>query len=140
MRTLTIIITAEDADDTSWGQVADAIANSLPVSRDLPFGSEWSGDFSRMAYGVRVAMAVQDGDPEAGTLDTLEALIEALDEVREVYTRLELQKGVLADALKANDEEQAEFSRGRIGRHTVNLSKAQERLEAAQRAHANSKR
>jgi len=139
MRTLTIIITAEDADDTSWGQVADAIANSLPVSRDLPFGSEWSGDFSRMAYGVRVAMAVQDGEPE-GTLDTLEALIEALDDVREVYTRLELQKGVLADAVKAGDEEQAEFSRARIGRHTVNLSKAQERLEAAQRAHANSKR
>lgn len=138
MRTLSITITADDPDDTSWGTVADAIENSMPVDRSLPLGSEWSGDFSRMAYGVRIAMSVRDGDaldPATGDLDTLDALMEALDDVRTVYTRLRLQEGVLADAVKAGDDDQAEFSRGRIGRHTVELARAQERLDDANTAH-----
>jgi soluble cytochrome b562 len=142
MTTITITLTAT-SPDTNWGDVLTAVETCTPTNRDLLVNGEWSGDVDAFSDGFKVRVAVSDGSEkvtETGTLDTLEALIEALDEVRDIYTRLELQKGVLADATKAGDEEQAAFSQERIGRHEVNLEKAQQRLMDAQEAHRKSKK
>ncbi|WKW87056.1 hypothetical protein SEA_NICOLE72_19 [Microbacterium phage Nicole72] len=137
MRTITITLTPQ-ADDVTWADVRDAVNQTTPAMRSLPVNSEWSGDVDTYSCGLRVQVAVRDGDaldPATSDLDTLDTLMEALEDVRTIYTHLRLQEGVLADAVKAGDDAQAEFSQGRIGRHTVELAKAQERLEAAQAAH-----
>lgn len=143
MTTITITLTTDASDDQTWGSALDAIEYATPVAQNLSVHSAWSGDVDTMHSGFRVQVAVTHGQPviDAGdTLDTLDTLVEALDQVRDSYTRLRLQESILADAMKVGDDAQANFSAERVDMHRTNLATAQARLEAAQSAHAASTR
>lgn len=143
MTTVSITITTLDGSDVpTWAQALDAIDYCTPVTTSLSLASAWSGDVDTVRHGMRVQVAVREGsepvpviDAHTDALDTLDDMIEALDEVRDAYTRMRLQESILADADKVGDHDQAAFSRDRIAMHTANLTSAQARLEAATVAH-----
>jgi hypothetical protein len=143
MTTVTITITTPpngSDEDATWGALVDAIDRCTPTNKDLPVAGEWSGDVDAYAngFGIRIvvdtpAPAPEPSDePEAAPLDTLDEFVAAVQEVGDLFTRVELQKGVLVDARKVGDEAQIAFSTDRIAKHEAALEIAQARLQAAQ--------
>lgn len=125
----------------TWADLLDAVDRCTPAHKGLPVDGEWSGDVDAYSNGFRVRVVVDKGEttepepsdePEAAPLDTLDEFLAAVQEVGDLFTRVELQKGVLVDARKVGDEAQIAFSTDRIAKHEAALEIAQARLQAAQ--------